>query len=257
MQLGVGWQLERLSFRDISELLGPEPPNGAPSLLDELGLDRPQRVGAYTGLVTVDLRDHPVEPTLGAYAGLRSSFGTRFAGGAFEFIQLVPELRGYVPLGPVVLGARVRAGTFFGEVPATERFFAGGASSHRGFGERRLAPTRVGDIEGKEHIVPFGGESMLESSVEARFPIATWREIGIGGVLFLDGGDVREELADIALRELHWAAGVGLRFRTIVGPIRADLGYRLNRIAGGDRDINNLEPAGSRFAFHLSLGEAF
>lgn len=257
VQLGVGWQIERLSFRDISELLGPEPPNGAPSLLGELGLDRPQRVGAYTGVVTVDLRDHPIEPTRGAYAGLRSSFGTRFAGGAFDFVQLVPELRGYVPLGPVVLGARVRAGTFFGEVPATERFFAGGASSHRGFGERRLAPTRVGDIEGKEHIVPFGGESMLESSVEARFPIATWREIGIGGVLFLDGGDVREELADIALRELHWAAGVGLRFRTIVGPIRADLGYRLNRIAGDDRDIDNLEPAGSRFAFHLSLGEAF
>ncbi|HSK01972.1 MAG TPA: BamA/TamA family outer membrane protein, partial [Kofleriaceae bacterium] len=255
VQLGVGWQIERLSFRDVSPLLEQETVDGGPTLDVALGLDRPQRVGAYTGLLTVDLRDHPIEPTLGAYAGLRSAIGTRLAGGAFEFVQLVPELRGYVPLGPVVLGARVRAGTFLGDVPATERFFAGGASSHRGFGERRLAPTRVGDVMGDEHIVPYGGESMLESSVEARFPIATWREIGIGGVLFLDGGDVREELADVALRELHWAAGVGLRFRTLVGPIRADLGYRLNRF---DRMPGSDAPAsGSRFAFHLSLGEAF
>ena len=69
--------------------------------------------------------------------------------------------------------------------------------------------------------------------------------------MFLDGGDVREELSGINLGELYWAAGVGLRFRTLVGPIRVDLGYRLNRTGPEDA------APGSRFAFHLSLGEAF
>jgi translocation and assembly module TamA len=192
-----------------------------------------------------------VEPTKGGYAALRSAFGTRYAGGAFEYVQLVPELRGYVPLGSVVLGARVRGGTFIGDVPATERFFSGGASSHRGFGERKLAPFVTGEVKGTERTIPYGGASMLETGVETRFPIATWRKIGIGGAVFLDGGDVRKELSEINPGALHWAAGFGLRFHTLVGPVRADLGYRLNR-TGPEEPV-----PGSRFAFHLTLGEAF
>lgn len=241
VQLGAGWQLERLAFRQLSPLIDD-------ALAAELGLDGPQRAGAYTQSIAVDLRDHPIEPTRGAYGSLRSAIGTRYAGGAFEYVQLVPELRGYVPLGPVVLGARARAGTFLGDAPATERFFSGGASSHRGFGERRLAPSVTGTVDGEERTVPYGGEALLETGVEARFPIATWRKIGIGGAVFLDGGDVRDELTHLRLGDLHWAAGLGLRARTLVGPVRADLGYRLNRT----EDL-----PGSRFAFHLSLGEAF
>jgi translocation and assembly module TamA len=243
VQAGVGWALERLDFRALSDVIMPIAP--------ELGLDRTQRVGVYTQTVTVDLRDHPVEPTLGAYAALRSAIGTKYAGGAYEYVQLVPELRGYVPLGPVVLGARVRTGAFLGDTPPTERFFSGGGSNHRGFGERRLSPSVSGLDDGQERTVPYGGTALLETGIEGRFPIATWREIGIGGAVFLDGGDVREELSQIAPGHLHWAAGAGLRFKTIVGPVRADLGYRLNRTGPDD-------PApGSRFAFHLSLGEAF
>ena len=223
-----------------------------PMLAAELGILRPQRDGSYTQSITLDLRDHPVEPTFGAYAALRSAIGTKYAGGAYEYVQLVPELRGYVPVGRVVLGARARAGTFIGDVPPTERFFSGGGSRHRGFGERRLSPSITGFVgENDERTVPYGGEAMVETSLEARIPIAVWRKMGVGGAVFLDGGDVREELAGLSLRELHWAAGVGLRLHTLVGPVRADLGYRLNRTGPDD-------PApGSRFAFHLSLGEAF
>jgi translocation and assembly module TamA len=244
VQVGAGWYLERLGFRQLSPLIDPV-------LAAELGLDRPQRVGAFTQSLTLDLRDHLTEPTRGVYAVLRTAFGTPYAGGAFEYLQLVPDVRGYVPFGPVVVAARLRLGGFVGDVPATERFFSGGAANHRGFGERELSPAVTGEVSGEERTVPYGGGALVETGVEARFPIATVRRIDLGGAVFLDGGDVREELSDLRAGALHWAAGVGLRFKTLVGPVRVDVGYRLNRTGPDD-------PApGSRFAFHLSLGEAF
>jgi translocation and assembly module TamA len=244
LQLRVGWGIERLDFRAISPLIDP-------MLQTELGLDHTQQVGGYTQSLTIDLRDHPIDTRFGAYAEIRVVEGTRAAGGAYDYLQLVPELRGFLPAGPVVLAGRVRSGVFRGDVPVTERFFSGGASNHRGFGERRLAPTVTGEVDGEMRSVPYGGTAMLETGVEARFPIATWREMGIGGVAFLDGGDVTNDLEQIELTNLHWAAGLGLRVHTIVGPVRFDVGYRLNR-------HGLMDPApGSRLAFHLSIGEAF
>ena len=60
-----------------------------------------------------------------------------------------------------------------------------------------------------------------------------------------------EEPEKINLGNLHWAAGLGLRLHTIVGPVRADFGYRLNRTGGMNPDPD------STWAFHFSLGEAF
>jgi outer membrane translocation and assembly module TamA len=166
-------------------------------------------------------------------------------------VQIVPDLRGYLPIWKprsAVLAGRVRTGVIYGDIPVTERFFSGGASSMRGFGERGLAPFVI-DAEGDE--IPYGGGGLLEVGLEARMLLGQIRKIPIGGVLFLDGGDVTERLSQIDINNLHWAAGVGVRAHTLVGPIRADLGYRLNR-------TGPMEPsAGSHFAFHLSLGEAF
>lgn len=245
----VGWSLERVSFLNISPALDP-------LLQEEIGLGMdPQLVGSFQQSISLDLRDNPISTTEGLYADFRILEGTRFAGGEFEYIQVVPDVRGYVSIGNVVLAARGRVGAFFGDAPPTERFFSGGASNHRGFGERQLSPSATGllvaDDPGSTGTVPYGGKAMLETSIEARIPLTTFREIGIGMVTFLDGGDNTEALADIDVANLHWAAGLGLRLNTIVGPIRADLGYRLNR-------TSEMDPApGSRFAFHLSLGEAF
>lgn len=249
VNLGLAWSIERLAFRNVSPLIQP--------VAETIGLHDVQRNGAYQQNLTLDLRDHPIEPRLGAYAEVRIAEGTQYAGGEMTYVQVVPELRGYVPLGRVVLAAKARGGAFFGDAPPTERFFSGGGSNHRGFSERRLAPTKVGIVmdEMEPRTVPYGGTAMLETGLEARIPIATWRKMGIGTVVFLDGGDVRNDLSELDASALHWAAGIGLRVHTLVGPVRADLGYRLNRL---DRNDMSDDPApGSRFAFHLSLGEAF
>jgi translocation and assembly module TamA len=241
----AGWELEYLDFRNISPLVDP-------TLQMQLGLDHPQRIGQYTQALMLDLRDNPIEPRLGAYAELRVDEGTKWAAGEPEFFRVTPELRGFVPIPRtgIIVAARARAGRIYGDIPVTERYFSGGSTTQRGFGERRLAPTLVGDVDGKMRIVPIGGAELIEANIELRRQFMTIKGMGLGGVTFLDGGDVTER-DQIDVRNLHWAAGLGLRLFTPIGPVRADLGYRLNRTGPGEPD------PGSRFAFHLSIGEAY
>lgn len=241
----VGWNIERLDFRNISPLIDAD-------LQMRLGLTQTQLIGAYEQSAIVDLRDNPTETTYGAYGELRVVEGTKAAGGNYDYVQLIPELRGYVPLGRVVFAARARYGRFLGkDVPATERFFAGGSASQRGFSERHLSPQVRGDVMGSTTDVPYGGVEMVETGLESRFPITTIKGMPLGGVLFLDGADVVDDNQKIQLGNLHWAAGFGLRLHTIVGPVRADFGYRLDRTGPGEPDPD------SKYAIHLSLGEAF
>lgn len=242
----IGWEIERLDFRRISPLVDP-------TLQMQLGLDDTQRIGMFTQAVSLDFRDNPLEPRLGAYAEVRADEGTPYAGGALEFVRITPELRLYTPLPmtPVVVAARARAGRIIGDIPVTERYFSGGSTTQRGFGERRLAPSLVGDVDGTMRVVPIGGAELFESNIELRAQLGRVKGMGVGGVTFLDGADVVNDGQNVDLMNLHWAAGLGLRLFTIVGAIRADLGYRLNRTGYGEPD------PGSRFAFHLSIGEAF
>ena len=245
LRLRGGWEIERLDFRHISPLIDP-------TLQMQLGLDGPQRLGQYSQAILLDMRDNPIETRLGAYAEVKIDEGTEYAGSALEFVRVTPELRGYVPVpgAALVVASRVRAGRLYGDIPVTERYFSGGSTTQRGFGERRLAPTLVGDVMGEERHVPIGGAEMLEAGVELRTRLTTVKGMGLGGVMFLDGGDVTER-DQLEMTNLHWAVGLGVRLFTLVGPIRADVGYRLNRYGAG-------EPApGDRFAFHLSIGEAY
>jgi outer membrane protein assembly factor BamA len=242
----AGYQIQRYDFSHPSGLLDP-------TLQMTLGITHPELLGAYKQALVVDLRDHPIEPRWGLYAELQLAEGTRYAGSQYEYQQFTPELRAYAPLGPVVFAARARYGQITGDVPPTERFYGGGATSNRGFSERELSPsvTGVDPLTHNTLTIPYGGAGMIDSSVEARFPIASIKKMPVGGVVFMDGGDVTEHPSDLNLARLNWAAGVGLRLLTIVGPVRADFGYRLNRTGPDDP-----EPL-SKWAFHLSLGEAF
>lgn len=244
VHLAAGWFISRSDFTNINQAIDEQ-------LRLQIGLEEPARVGAYTQSLVIDVRDNVLEPRYGVYAELRVAEGTRFAGGAFEYVELVPDLRGYLPIGPVVLAARVRSGTFLGDVPPTERFFSGGGSSQRGFSERRLSPSVFELANDKLRSIPYGGGALIESSLEARVPIMTIKGMPIGAVAFLDGGDVTETLEELDLGFLHWAVGAGVRVKTVVGPIRFDVGYRLNR-----KGLREPEPESS-FAFHLAVGESY
>jgi len=157
-----------------------------------------------------------------------------------------------------VLAARVGLGTRLSGagLPVTRRYFAGGAASQRGFSQRRLSPRArtgqdgIGRID-PESGVPVGGEGLVETSVELRLDLFRVAGQRLGVTAFVDGADVGMALSDIDVANLHWAAGGGLRLHTPVGPIRVDVGFRLNRTGPGEPD------PGDGWAYHLSLGEAF
>ena len=136
-----------------------------------------------------------------------------------------------------------------------KRFYAGGANSVRGYGENQLGPRiltippdrldSIGCNTSIDQIVscnpnhsaltndlftprPVGGSSLLEGSVEFRYPFSQRMEwaVFIDGAIL--GGSELRDLADVRLLVRGAGAitpGVGFRYRSPVGPIRVDLGY--------------------------------
>jgi len=89
---------------------------------------------------------------------------------------------------------------------------------------------------------PLGGNSLLVGSFEVRYPIYG----DFGGVTFLDYGNVYTEEWSFDLADIRYAPGVGLRYDTLIGPVRFDVGYALNP-----------EPGIRRIQFFISIGQAF
>jgi outer membrane translocation and assembly module TamA len=76
----------------------------------------------------------------------------------------------------------------------------------------------------------------------------------LGGVVFLDGGNVWEDDWSVAVDDLRYAVGAGLRYVTPVGPVRVDWGYQLNPIDGL---LVEGAPQERRWRLHFSIGQAF
>jgi outer membrane translocation and assembly module TamA len=134
-------------------------------------------------------------------------------------------------------------GTVVDDVPASERFFAGGDSTVRGFVLDRLGAEDTLNTLG----FPTGGSGLAIVNGELR--TSYWKGLGVVG--FLDAGNVFRRAGDISLAELRPAAGFGLRYRSPLGPLRVDLGFNLDPriLPTGDKE--------RRTVFHLSLGQAF
>jgi len=129
------------------------------------------------------------------------------------------------------------------DLPASERFFAGGDTTVRGFSLDRLGTAATISPTG----FPTGGDGLVVLNAELRTAVVG----NLGVVGFLDGGNVFPNAGDIRFQALRAAAGVGLRYQSPVGPIRVDLGFKLDRreLAPG-----RLE---RRSVLHISLGQAF
>ncbi len=212
-------------------------------------------LSAFAGKIEWADLDDPINPKEGARASLFAEYGGGPVGGDFNYIKLIGEARGYYPLNNLVTGkarekmpfewevvAAARGSVGWSEplgdtdsIPIFKRFYAGGASSVRGF-----ARHAVGPLDGTGD--PLGGSKSWEGSFELRFPI--WNEFG--GVVFSDSGWVWTEEENYDLNDLVYSYGFGLRYDTPIGPIGLDFGFPIND-----------EPGLAKQVFSLNIGNAF
>jgi len=173
-------------------------------------------------------------------------------------------------------------------------FFSGGASSNRGYPLRGVAPhgyvpflnpstasMQVQNMCDPTHVAPdqirsnpnclspIGGFTQWEASAELRFAVSG----PLGTALFCDAGDVSQYVFPDphALRfdYLHMSCGAGARYDTPVGPVRLDIGYRIQPLqvlgfptetAAADHDSTQGRPpriADIPLAIAFGIGEAF
>jgi translocation and assembly module TamA len=121
-----------------------------------------------------------------------------------------------------------------GDVPASERFYAGGGGSVRGFGYQEIGPDKNG--------VPAGGRSLLEQSSELRRMVTD----KIGMAAFADIGGVSDEPGGFP-EELAVGAGVGIRYYSGFGPFRLDVAV----------PAVGREKASAMYQLYISIGQAF
>jgi translocation and assembly module TamA len=137
-----------------------------------------------------------------------------------------------------ILAARGTIGSLLGsqlvDVPRHLRFYAGGGGSVRGYDYQSIGPR-------DEQNRPSGGGSLVEASLELRQRV--WGDIG--AVAFVDAGSVGSSSAP-EFSNLRVGAGLGVRYHTAIGPIRADVGVPLVK----QRDS-------SSFGLYVGIGQAF
>jgi outer membrane protein insertion porin family/translocation and assembly module TamA len=233
--------LQDLSLRDDLIAMGIDPRFGTGSgQRSSLSLD----AGRNTTGNILDARHGYVASAHVEQAG-------KWLQGDYDYYEVQAEGRYYRTVaGRAVIAVRARAGSIdpLGVdveqgVPFYKRYFLGGASSLRGWGRYEVAPLSGSGL-------PIGGHSTADFSLELRMPV--WGNLG--GVLFVDGGNVWTNPWDFNLGDLRYDVGPGLRYNTPIGPLRFDVAYQLNPIPGL---LVNGEPESRRFRFHFSIGHAF
>lgn len=206
-----------------------------PESLDTAGWN----VARIDGSAVVDTRNNLFDPSSGFYHSSNLTYGAEI-GNPRAFLKYLGQQFVHRRVGQVVLASAVRVGLATGlgaELMPTERFFAGGGNTVRGYAQDSLGPGGPGPGG-----IPAGGHALLILNQEVRVPL--WKRFGAVG--FIDAGNVFRSVRTVSLRDLRVGAGFGLRFQSPVGLLRLDYGFALPR-----------RPDEPRGRFFVSLGQAF
>jgi outer membrane translocation and assembly module TamA len=176
-------------------------------------------------------------------------------------------------------------------IPLPEQFFAGGGNSHRGFGLNQAGPRDPSSG------FPVGGTALFVNNLELRFPPVSLPYLGegFGFAVFHDMGNVFTAPHDMLKGLLRWhqpdpaqclpastvndtcitnfdnsgydytshAVGVGVRYKTPLGPLRFDFGYNLNPtkyfqlVPDSNNQPNVVTQTLRRFNVYFSIGQPF
>ncbi|HEX3103705.1 MAG TPA: POTRA domain-containing protein [Terriglobales bacterium] len=221
-----------------------------------LPADRNVQLSYVSSTLIEDTRDKPLD----AHKGVYSTFDFRLVpsalGSSADFARFFGQYAYYKPLGDLVFANSIRLGLAApyasSDVPTSERFFAGGGTTLRGFPTDEAGPVRyVPFCQGASTTncplipIPVGGNQLFILNSELRYPIPIISNLG--GVIFYDGGNVYRRINfPEFVNNYSNTVGIGLRYNTPIGPLRLDVGRNLNPVTGI-----------SATQFFITLGQAF
>jgi translocation and assembly module TamA len=189
----------------------------------------------------LDRSDDVLDPHRGWRVTLRAEPTLLSGSGTLPYVRLQATGTAYLPVvggGRTVVAGRLHVGSIsngpVGDIPAPQRFYAGGGGSVRGFAYQGVGPTLA---DGS----PEGGLSLVEASAEIRQRLTPrW-----GVVAFIDAGDVGVTQAP-TFKNLAVGAGVGVRYNLSFAPIRVDVATPVARRRGA-----------AKVQVYVSIGQSF
>lgn len=246
--VSVGYTHELVKIKDLSwQVADP----------DSLRISLGQEINRSLSMVIDrDTRKPFFDPHNGSLTRLSGKTAGGVFGGDNSYNKITASYSRYLPLRrrtTLALGLRAGQADAFGDskqkgVPEYERFYAGGASTIRGYDEHEFGP----------------GNFLFLSNIEIRYALF-WQVVS---VVFFDAGNVWDSIHDVRrddfdlvrpadqytkqrVTDCKYSAGIGLGFQLPVGPARLDYGLKLKRGYG---------PSGKNEAvgmIHLNIGHVF
>ncbi len=181
-----------------------------------------------------DTRDSKINPKEGIYLSSYMELGAKIWQADTSYSKLLFEGRTIQSFDNLTVALKGRFGVINeiqSHLPESKRFFAGGAFSNRAYGYNRLGAT---DAKCKG----MGGKTIIEGSAEGDYWIT--HKYGLG--LFYDTTMLTEQSFSFDTDFVH-TIGAGLRYMTLLGPVKLDVGI-------------NLEET-SQYAIHFQIGQSF
>jgi outer membrane protein assembly complex protein YaeT len=216
-----------------SHIFEPDPVPGIPPL------ELRAKVARLTGTYAWDRRNDPFAPQDGWFHSSGVELGTKTLGSDLRFVRYLAQQYYYRRVRRrLVLASAARLGFgrgFEQDLIPSERFYAGGGTTVRGFVEDGL-----GDVDFFGD--PRGGNSMLILNQEARIFLFGW----VHGVAFVDAGNVFPKASDFSFTNLDAGAGGGIRINSPFALLRIDFGVPLTS--------RRSQPSGR---WYFGIGHAF
>lgn len=242
-RVGTGWRLtDDWRFGALFEyrIVEPDDPTNSEAARENQRI----LISSLAPNLQWDTRNDLVNPSRGGSGFYQLEYAFNALGTDEQFSKLFVQQTQAVDLGrPGVLAGSLRLGAIeprrseFGDlivppelpnsqVAISERFFAGGPTSHRAFQVDELGINDRTIFAGR----PVGGNGLLLFNLDYRFPIYG----ALGGTLFFDAGNVWADWRDVDLADLRLGLGFGITYLSPIGPLNVGVGWKLDRQVGED-----------------------
>ena len=191
----------------------------------------------------LDRANNPLYPSRGYVLNTELISVGGLLGGDRDYQKIDTGIQGYFPLRKDwTLASRIKYGMIFNwerdyDVYETtllyDKFYLGGSSSLRAWEALKFLTYSDPDNDKK---IPRGELIRLLLNWEIRFPIV-WL---FGGEIFLEGGQLTDQIKNVALRSIQWGGGFGVTFASPLGPVRLDYAYQVDNPESGELNLGLL-----------------